>query len=68
MIAGIGRLRGSGAGRRFRPKVFIFHGSGRSVAWIGSANFTSGGFEMNNEAVFETSETGSVQDWFDDLA
>ena len=66
-LARIGRLRGPDAGRRFHPKVFIFRGGGRSIAWIGSANFTSGGFEMNDEAVFETNETGSVQDWFDDL-
>ena len=66
-LDGIGQLRGLDAGRRFHPKVFIFRGGGKSVAWIGSANFTSGGFELNDEAVFETSDTGSVQDWFDDL-
>ena len=51
----------------FTPKVFIFRGGGNSVAWVGSANFTSGGFEMNDEAVFETSDTESVQNWFDNL-
>ncbi len=67
MLANIGQLRGADAGRRFHPKVFIFRGGGRSVAWVGSANFTSGGFGMNEEAVFETSNTESVQHWFDDL-
>ena len=66
-LANIGQLRGPDAGRHFHPKVFIFRDGGKSVAWVGSANFTSGGFEMNDETVFETSDTGSVQDWFDDL-
>ena len=67
MLANIGQLHGVDAGRRFHPKVFIFRGGGKSVAWIGSANFTSGGFGMNEEAQFETSDTESVQDWFDHL-
>ena len=67
MLATIGRLRGPDAGRHFHPKVFIFRGGGKSVAWVGSANFTAGGFGMNDEAVFETSDTESVQEWFDDL-
>ena len=66
-LAKIGQLRGPDAGRHFHPKVFIFRGGGKSVAWVGSANFTSGGFGMNDEAVFETSDTVTVQDWFDDL-
>ena len=66
-LARIGQLRGPNTGQRFHPKVFIFRGDSKSVAWIGSANFTAGGFEMNNEAVFETSDTVSVQNWFDDL-
>ncbi len=66
-LAKIGQLHGPDAGRHFHPKVFIFRGRGKSVAWVGSANFTSGGFGMNDEAVFETSDTESVQDWFDDL-
>ena len=67
MLAKNGQLRGADAGRRFHPKVFIFRGGGKSVAWVGSANFTSGGFAMNEEALFETSVTESVQHWFDDL-
>ena len=66
-LASTGELRGADPGRRFHPKVFIFRGGDRSVAWVGSANFTSGGFGMNEEALFETSETQSVQDWYDDL-
>ena len=67
MLANIGQLHGADAGRRFHPKVFIFRGGGRSVAWVGSANLAPGGFGMNEEALFETSDTESVQRWFDDL-
>lgn len=66
-LARIGQLRGPDAGQHFHPKIFIFRGGGNSVAWVGSANFTPGGFGMNDEAVFETTDTESVQDWFDDL-
>lgn len=66
-LADLGELRIADASRRFHPKVFIFRDSRRSVAWVGSANFTSGGFGLNEEAVFETTDTQSVQDWFDAL-
>ena len=67
ILASMGQLRAADASRRFHPKVFVFRGAGRSVAWVGSANFTSGGFGMNEEALFESSDTASVQNWFDDL-
>lgn len=67
MLANIAQLRGADSARRFHPKVFIFRGGERSAAWVGSANFTSGGFGMNEEALFETHDTQSVQNWFDDL-
>ena len=66
-LANLGQLRSADPSRRFHPKVFLFRGADRSVAWIGSANFTSGGFGMNEEALFETSDTASVQNWFVDL-
>ena len=66
-LAKVGQLRGPDPVRHFHPKVFIFRADGKSVAWVGSANFTSGGFGMNGEAVFEICDTGSVQDWFDRL-
>ena len=66
-LAGMGELRVADARRRFHPKVYVFRGEGRSVAWIGSANFTSGGFGMNEEALFETSDTETVESWFDRL-
>ena len=52
----------------FHPKVYIFREPGKSVAWIGSANFTGGGFEKNEEAVFEAEDTkdvDSIVEWFD---
>ena len=67
ILANIGQLRAADSSRCFHPKIFVFRSPGKSVAWVGSANFTSGGFGMNEEAVFETSDTASVQNWFDDL-
>ena len=67
ILANIGKLRVAEGGRHFHPKVYVFRGPGRAVAWVGSANFTTGGFAMNEEAVFETSATKSVNKWFDEL-
>lgn len=33
MLATIGRLHGPDTGRHFHPRVFIFRGGGKSVAW-----------------------------------
>ncbi|MCY4060105.1 MAG: phospholipase D family protein, partial [Gammaproteobacteria bacterium] len=66
-LTNIGELRLVDAAQRFHPKVFLFRGPGRLVAWIGSANFTSGGFGMNEEAMFETTNAQSVAAWFDQL-
>ena len=63
----IGELRVVDAARRFHPKVFLFRGSGKLVAWVGSANFTSGGFGMNEEVLFETTNARTVAGWFDRL-
>ena len=67
ILAEIGELRLVDATRRFHPKVFLFRGPGRLVAWIGSANFTSGGFGMNEEAMFERTNAQPVASWFDQL-
>ena len=66
ILTKIGQLRIVG-GRNplFHPKVYIFRGTRRSVAWIGSANFTRGGFERNEETVFETEDCDSASDWFE---
>ena len=61
----VGELRLVGRkGRMFHPKVYIFQRPKKSVAWIGSANFTEAGFGCNEETVFETEDVGSVMEWF----
>ena len=61
----IGELRLAPDGPLFHPKVYIFRGKEDSIAWIGSANFTQGGFGGNVEAVFETKRWESVSEWFE---
>ena len=63
----LGKLRLAGGARRFHPKVYLFRGQSRTVAWVGSANFTAGGFATNEEAVFESEDTDSVKRWFKNL-
>lgn len=56
-------------GPLFHPKLLIFHYSRQSpVAWIGSANFTGHGMEVNKELVLQTDDKGEVRalcEWFD---
>lgn len=62
----IGQLRlAGGSGSMFHPKVYIFREPKKSVAWIGSVNFTRAGFESNEETVFEVGDVESIVDWFD---
>ncbi len=64
-LDGIGQLRlVPDDCRMFHPKVYIFRGERNSLAWIGSANFTRGGFETNEETVFATENSDSVVRWF----
>ena len=66
-LASMGQLRVrhvAGVRQRFHPKVYIFRSADRSVAWIGSANFTARGFGRNEEVLFEASDTEDVEDWF----
>lgn len=65
-LDGIGELRLVDASTNFHPKVFVFHKEdGKSLAWVGSANFTGGGFGHNEEVVLETSMTKRIAEWFD---
>ena len=65
-LNGIGELRlFPHRGRLFHSKIYIFHRKKDSIAWIGSANFTNGGFGKNVEAVFETKQLKSVLSWFE---
>ena len=61
----IGWLRlAGGSSSMFHPKVYIFQERKKSVAWIGSANFTRAGFGSNEETVFETGDVELIVDWF----
>ena len=54
----------------FHPKLFLFEKQDRTIAWIGSANFTRGGMETNTELMLETGQArmvATMEDWFDDL-
>ena len=63
----MGKLRMHVGKQRFHPKVYVFRGTDTSVAWIGSANFTCSGFGENEEVLFETSDTKTVEGWFQNL-
>ena len=60
----VGELRIVSSDRRFHPKIYVFRSPKKSVAWVGSANFTSGGFEANEELLFETQDTKAIETWF----
>ena len=63
----IGELRIASKDPLFHPKAYIFRSNSKSVAWIGSANFTFSGFGRNKELMFETLETNEIKDWFEEL-
>ena len=49
----------------FHPKFYRFRGAQGTVCWIGSNNFTPGGFGGNTELVHEFSDGDEVgDDWF----
>ena len=51
----------------FHPKLLLFHRRNGIVAWIGSANFTHGGLEGNEELLLETNDPDTVEameKWF----
>ena len=53
----------------YHPKVYIFRNGRKTIAWVGSANFTSPGFGhshiSNEETILETTDTKDIQTWFD---
>lgn len=52
----------------FHPKFYRFCGVKRSVCWVGSANFTRGGFGENAELVHEFEDGDDIGgDWFEEL-
>ena len=54
-------LRIADENRCFHPKVYICRDKAKSVVWIGSANFTAGGFESNKELLLETSHAEHIE-------
>ncbi len=71
-----GALRIAGDPPLFHPKIYIFYGQAKAVAWIGSANFTSaGGFghqyqqgvRCNTETLFETRAFEAAAEWFEKI-
>ena len=63
----LGKLRVVDSDQCFHPKIFIFRNPEKSVAWVGSANFTSGGFGKNEELLLETRNAKAVETWFNKL-
>ena len=61
-------LRIVGNGPLFHPKIYLFRRDrGKTIAWIGSANFTGGGLAGNREILLETdssSVVSQVERWF----
>ena len=52
----------------FHPKFYRFHGSERTVCWVGSPNLTRGGFGGNTELVKEFADTNDESGaWFEAL-
>lgn len=66
---GLSNLRLAKGSRLFHPKLYLFIRPRKTVAWIGSANFTSGGLDSNQELIVELDGAGitsRLQSWFDD--
>lgn len=57
-------------GALFHPKLYLFRRSRRkTVAWIGSANFTGAGLAGNREVMLEFDEESAISEmesWFDE--
>ena len=52
----------------FHPKFILFHSdTGKTIAWIGSANLTQAGYEQNRELVFEYEDDGTSLKWFEEI-
>lgn len=65
-LAKIGELRlVEGSSALFHPKVYIFQGQSL-IAWVGSANLTKGGFQYNEETIFETKQGQNILTWFEE--
>lgn len=66
------RLYLSNTEETFHPKVYAFKGTSRSTVFVGSANFTAGGFSKNYEASVQVNDVdgelaAEVEAYFDEL-
>ena len=62
------RVAPAPSGGVFHPKFYRFRRANRTVCWVGSANFTRGGFGGNAELVHEFSDRKDVGgEWFEEL-
>ena len=56
-------------GALFHPKLYLFRRlRGRTLGWIGSANFTGAGLAGNREVILEFDDEGAISEmesWFD---
>ena len=58
----------SQAGGIFHPKFYRFGYASKTLCWVGSANLTNRGFDLNDELVHEFEDkNGDGQTWFDKL-
>lgn len=48
----------------FHPKLYIFSDGDRTAVWIGSANLTVAGFQVNEEIVVEVADCRDAMTWF----
>lgn len=53
--------------RLFHPKFYLFHKKEKSILWVGSSNFTLGGFSRNNELIAEMEGGDEASQWFTKL-
>ena len=58
---------GDGGSGIFHPKFYLFSSAGKAICWVGSANFTNGGFTKNSELVNEFVDNGTASRWFETL-
>ncbi|QDM28417.1 NgoFVII family restriction endonuclease [Tardiphaga sp. vice304] len=57
----------TGTNSLFHPKLYLFHKATECEGWIGSANLTNGGFELNEELVMKFTDKGDAAGWFSKL-
>jgi HKD family nuclease len=57
----------NGSAGIFHAKFYLFHSAAMTTCWVGSANFTLGGFVSNSELVTEFSDDGAARRWFDEF-